>query len=299
MLLDTFKKFDSLLRGDLGRDPLTNSPTIQFPILQIVCISVLMAVVFGACIAAFTVVGTKDSNDGLMQLVASMVKTPMLFYLTLVVTFPSLYVFSALMGSRLNVLAALQLMIAAITVMVTILASLGPIIVFFAFSTPSGILGYRFILLLIVLLSSGAGILGLNYLLRMLNQYAASDPESRSLYSDRPFDNQPRTSVNPNELTQADSSTSAEHPEGSQELETGPNVWSAHRAAPRFSESNSSTAAIFRVWVFVFAVVGAQMSWVLRPFVGAPGKPFTWFRERDGNFFQSVSNLIWQLFNGN
>ena len=34
---------------------------------------------------------------------------------------------------------------------------------------------------------------------------------------------------------------------------------------------------VFRLWVVVFALVGAQMGWVLRPFVGNPNLPFTWF----------------------
>ena len=34
---------------------------------------------------------------------------------------------------------------------------------------------------------------------------------------------------------------------------------------------------------------GAQMSWVLRPFIGAPGSPFTIFRaQQEGNFFVGV-----------
>jgi 2-keto-3-deoxy-galactonokinase len=50
--------------------------------------------------------------------------------------------------------------------------------------------------------------------------------------------------------------------------------------------------AIFRIWVIVFGLVGAQMGWVLRPFIGAPDQPFTLFREREGNFFQAVWEQI-------
>ena len=42
-----------------------------------------------------------------MQLVATTVKVPALFYLTLIVTFPSLYVFNALVGSRLTITSVL------------------------------------------------------------------------------------------------------------------------------------------------------------------------------------------------
>ena len=45
---------------------------------------------------------------------------------------------------------------------------------------------------------------------------------------------------------------------------------------------------VFGCWVVVFALVGAQMGWVLRPFIGSPDVPFEWFRERESNFFESV-----------
>jgi hypothetical protein len=277
-MLTTLKRFDALLRGDLGFD--SEKQEFQFPIFRIVLLSILMAMIFGASIGSFTAVSAPKVSDGLSQLLASTVKAPLLFYLTLIVTFPSLYVFNALMGSRLNVTAALGLLIAAITVMVTILASLGPIIVFFAFSTPAGNSGYRFILLLVVVLSAGSGILGLNYLLRMLNRYAAD----RSKVVAPPILEQmePNAESTYKQLTDRNLSRT---------------VATDQREIPSAGTGTSATA-IFRVWVFVFSVVGAQMSWVLRPFVGSPDRPFSWFREREGNFFQTVFDLILQIFSG-
>ena len=52
---------------------------------------------------------------------------------------------------------------------------------------------------------------------------------------------------------------------------------------------------VFRVWVLVFGLVGAQMGWVLRPFIGDPSKPATFFREREGNFFQAVTTKIGEV----
>jgi hypothetical protein len=34
-----------------------------------------------------------------------------------------------------------------------------------------------------------------------------------------------------------------------------------------------------RVWILLYAFVGIQMGWVLRPFIGDPDKPTTFFRE--------------------
>jgi hypothetical protein len=53
---------------------------------------------------------------------------------------------------------------------------------------------------------------------------------------------------------------------------------------------------VFRCWVIVFALVGAQMSWVLRPFIGDPNKEFTWFRPRESHFFQAVWHAFLNLF---
>ena len=95
-------------------------------------------------------------------------KLPLLFGLTLAVTFPSLYVFNALVGSRLLIFQMLRLLIAAMSVMLTVLASFGPIVAFFAVSTQS----YSFMLLLNIAVFGVAGILGLAFLLRTIEMTA-------------------------------------------------------------------------------------------------------------------------------
>jgi hypothetical protein len=56
------------------------------------------------------------------------------------------------------------------------------------------------------------------------------------------------------------------------------------------------TRSVFACWMIVFALVGAQMGWVLRPFIGAPHLKVTWFRERKSNFFEAVLNALEGLF---
>jgi hypothetical protein len=51
---------------------------------------------------------------------------------------------------------------------------------------------------------------------------------------------------------------------------------------------------VFLSWMVIFGLVGAQMAWVLRPFIGNPGEPFQWFRARQSNFFEAV----WQSLRG-
>ena len=108
-----------------------------------------------------------------LQVVASMVKVPLLFYLTLLVTLPSLYVFNALVGSRLTLGTVVRLLVASLGVMVAVLASLGPIVAFFSVSTAS----YPFMLLFNVVVFAVAGVLGLSFLLQTLHRLSILDSQ--------------------------------------------------------------------------------------------------------------------------
>jgi hypothetical protein len=52
---------------------------------------------------------------------------------------------------------------------------------------------------------------------------------------------------------------------------------------------------IFRIWIILFGLVGAQMSWILRPFIGS-GHEFALFRPRGSNFFEAVFHHLTNLF---
>ena len=54
--------------------------------------------------------------------------------------------------------------------------------------------------------------------------------------------------------------------------------------------------AVFRCWMVLFGLVGAQMGWILRPFIGNPAQPFTWLRGRESNCFQAVWHAFTSLF---
>jgi len=52
---------------------------------------------------------------------------------------------------------------------------------------------------------------------------------------------------------------------------------------------------MLRAWVIVYAFVGIQMAWVLRPFVGAPGVEPTFFRPGAwGNAYEAVWQVLLQ-----
>jgi hypothetical protein len=48
-------------------------------------------------------------------------------------------------------------------------------------------------------------------------------------------------------------------------------------------------------WMFVYAFVGSQMAWTIRPFIGAPGTPFELFRQLGGNFYTNILQSIGEI----
>ena len=54
-----------------------------------------------------------------------------------------------------------------------------------------------------------------------------------------------------------------------------------------------------RAWLVIYAFVGTQMAWILRPFIGAPGTPTHFFRQEAwGNAYVKLAETIWQAFGG-
>lgn len=56
---------------------------------------------------------------------------------------------------------------------------------------------------------------------------------------------------------------------------------------------------LLRAWLLVYAFVGIQMGWLLRPFVGDPNSPTHFFREKMwGNAYEVVARMIWHAVVG-
>lgn len=60
-------------------------------------------------------------------------------------------------------------------------------------------------------------------------------------------------------------------------------------------ENSNMRRKILRAWLFLYAFVGSQLGWTLRPFFGTPSSPFTLFREREGNFYLSIIQSLAHL----
>ena len=219
---------DDLLRGTHTRPESLQKGEIEVEASRLLTAVLVFGMAYGAFMGLYAVL--RGGDGALRQIGAATLKVPLLFVLTLVVTFPSLYVFSALSQSRLTYQTTLRLLLATIAVSMTLLASFGPVTGFFTLSTES----YPFMVVLNVAFFAVSGIVGLTFLRKAL------------------------TSV--------------------------------------FETRGSAGLNVFRIWIVIYAAVGAQMGWILRPFIGDPNRPFQLFRERHGNFFVAVWDAFWNLF---
>jgi hypothetical protein len=61
------------------------------------------------------------------------------------------------------------------------------------------------------------------------------------------------------------------------------------------TEGAGSRKFVLIAWMFVYAFVGSQMAWTIRPFIGAPGSPFELFRQLGGNFYANVLQSIGEV----
>jgi hypothetical protein len=262
------RELDQVLRGQaVHTAPGSQQSTVA--VLPLLAANLLLAAFYGVCMGIFGLSGREEPEFRLI--IADAIKVPLLFLLTLFVTFPSLYVFNALVGSRLGAADLVRLLTASLGVLLAVLAAFGPIVGFFSITTTS----YPFILLLNVAVFTLAGAFGLSYLTRTFD-----------LMLPRPI------------------------PVARRARRPGPEVEDLPPPEPAASEIESRSSppppppspaaarAVLRCWLVAFALVGIQMSWVLRPFIGSPRMEFTWFRPRESSFFEAVIKALRTLLGG-
>lgn len=261
------RQLDELLRGDRTRIEDLRSGDLRAPTTRFLPIAITLGALYGLAMGLYAATG--EHPDAWKQLFASAVKLPGLFLLTLAVTLPSLYVFNALVGVRLNPRNMMRLLVAAMVVNLAVGASLAPILAFFTLSTES----YHFMVLLNVVLLTIAGIIGLRFLVRTLRALAVAATTDSSLPDEQRLG-----------VLAAEGDRDAAVELGRVRLESQQRLGAAK--------------IVFRTWVLIYAVVGAQMGWILRPFIGSPGAPFEFFRQRQSNFFASVFESLRTLLGG-
>lgn len=255
-----FSILDRVLRGDYVRQEQLATGRIEVPTRRLIALGLLLGGLYGFGVGSYALF--RGADQAWLQALTAACKVPLLFLCTLLVTFPSLYVFAALQRLPLDLRNLLRLLLVAILVHLTILASLAPVFAFFAASTKS----YAFMLLLNVACFAVGGMLGLGVLRRAtLAMFAPPLPPANTTADAAP-----------------DATPDAD---GKEQLTARQRVHAGEQAK-----------AVLRVWCLVYGIVGAQMGWLLRPFLGAPDLPFTLFRPREDSVFIGIVRAIGQLF---
>ena len=262
MIRRLFGQIDDLLRGSLSKKEDMREGRVAGSVRGLIVSGLVLGIVYGAFMGLYAVLRPKSPSYA--QLLVTSLKVPLLFLLTLGVTFPSLYVSSALANSPLRFLPTARLLLMAIVVNLALLSSFGPVTGFFTVSTES----YRFMLLLNVIFFGISGLAGLGFLGKAIDgifEAPAAGPTGEG--------------------------SPAEGPPAS----TPPSIPAPRRLSEVHRGTSTRGRSIFVVWMVIFGAVGAQMGWILRPFVGSPDLPFQLFRVRESNFFECVFRTIRNL----
>lgn len=62
------------------------------------------------------------------------------------------------------------------------------------------------------------------------------------------------------------------------------------------TEGATARLMVVRLWILVYAFVGSQVAWTLRPFIGAPSMKFELFRQLGGNFYTNIFASLGEIF---
>lgn len=196
-------------------------------------------------------------SHSILQALSSAIKLPILYLLTLAICLPTFYLFNLLYGGRLAVRQVLALGVSTITVSSALTLAFAPITLFFLITAK----GYYFFVLLNNIILAITGVIGLQFLVGGIKSI--------------------------NDLEQARQAPPA--PEA-----YGPPA--PHAAKQQASKpADTANMPLLRIWLFLYAIVGTQLAWTLRPFVGSPGEPFALFRNIEGNFYEAVVDIIFHM----
>lgn len=298
-MISWIRQLDELLRGDRLRGEVLAQGRADISFRVFVPMACVLGAIYGLFMGWYALF--RGADLALLQALSSSVKFPALFLLTLLVTFPSLYVFNALVGCRMSFGSTARVLVAAIAVNLAVAASLGPILAFFTVSTTS----YAFMIVLNVALLSLAGFVSVGFLLRGLRglahaqALAEAGPPTDSNATVTAVDDTPQPAPAPQATptaapSQGDSMTTAF--DAAFPSRSGTYHGSARLQREQAIAHRRATADfILLVWVTIYALVGAQMGWVLRPFIGSPDMPFEFVRGRSGSFFNGALGSLARL----
>lgn len=189
-----------------------------------ICSSVFFAF-YGAIIGSFS---------SPLQIIASAIKLPALYLITVIICLPALYILEIVLGSNRSFIQYLAVLLASVAIIGITLFGFAPITLFFRLSVND----YQFFKLLNVIIFAITGLFGVSFFYRGMLFLNSQDSEQPSYHT-----------------------------------------------------------GIIKGWLVLYAFVGSQMGWVLRPFFGDPEVPFQLFRELESNFYLHILHVTAEVLN--
>lgn len=266
-----------LLRDrDAFLNDIQNEVRLERKIIALLVSSCIFFAVYGAIIG---------SSSSWLQLIASAIKLPALYLITLVICLPTLYFFDILFGSKLSFGQYITLMLTNMAVISVLLFSFAPVTLFFLISVPD----YDFFLLLNVAFFGVTGFVGVKLFYEgMLSLTVPQTLPSTVEQAIAPLPaSQSTSSEDRHDFT--DEIIAVEDNQDSR-------IKTKETSANKLQDSRRK---LLQAWLILYGLVGSQLGWTLRPFFGAPGEPFQLFRpDIGGNFYINViQTLLHFLFN--
>jgi hypothetical protein len=266
---------------------------------QMLVSSVVALACYGAVLGSF---------HSVLMALTSAVKLPLLFLVTLAICLPTLYLFNLVFGARLSIRQSLALVMVALTVTAMLALAFAPISLFFLITAPD----YNFFKLLNVAILALSALVGLRFLtggMRVLNENGLLAPEKPTpaeipvspAPAGVPASSVPAAS-GPAAVTaqSGNGATTTVAPPAPVHVPPGYVLQPIHQqlarpAKPQAAATPPSMTLLY-VWILLFGFVGTQLAWTLRPFFGSPGKPFSLYRDIDGNFYAEIFRTLSHLF---
>ncbi|MFQ3619260.1 MAG: actin-binding WH2 domain-containing protein [Cyanobacteriota bacterium] len=243
------------------------------------------------------------SSSSWMQMIASAIKLPALYLITLVICLPTLFFFDVLFGSRLKFGQYVALLMTAMATISVLLFSFAPITLFFLISVHD----YTFFQLLNVGIFGLTGLVGTRLFYHGMRSLAERDAlrlQAEALPKGELPDYDPY--YKPDALDKLDKLDKIDKIDDLDEAGDRPTKF-RDVAPPESllvtakpgsltgkpdSDLLNTRLKLLRFWLVLYALVGSQLGWTLRPFFGAPGQAFQLFRQIEGNFYSAVFNMI-------
>jgi hypothetical protein len=145
-------------------DEIHNSEKLNSKIVSLLFTSFSCFAIYGAIIGA-------TNSKMPMQILSSAIKLPALYLITLIVCFPTLYIFNAFFGSRSSIRQHWAYLLSTITIIAVLLCGFAPISLFFLLTVNDRF----FLLLLNVAIFTLTGTLGVSFLYRTMKPTEAEE----------------------------------------------------------------------------------------------------------------------------